>query len=387
MTRPQFEENLRLLFPELESIPHHDTLNRLLCGIDVDKIEEIHIGLIRQWIRNKKFYRYLVGNCYPVAIDGTQKHVRGDLLGKEWPERRTGKENAEGEREEQYYVYVLEAKLVFRNGMVLPLMSEFLNYEKGDTDADKQDCETRAFHRLAARMKREFPRLPIMVLLDGLYPNGPIFERCREYNWDFMIVLQDKSLPSVWEEYDGLRELEADNRYLRTLANRKQSFRWVNDIDYRYGSNGRKKQTLHLVVCEEGWEEIGKAGEVETKQSRHAWLSSKPLTRGNVHERCNQGARHRWGIESGILVEKHHGYQYEHLFSHNWNGMRGFHYLMQLGHTFNILAHWSTVLRPFVAAVGYRGLVDFVRETLAAPWPRPAEMRRLLDAPFQLRLV
>ena len=26
MTKPQFVENLQLLFPELESIPHHDTL-------------------------------------------------------------------------------------------------------------------------------------------------------------------------------------------------------------------------------------------------------------------------------------------------------------------------------------------------------------------------
>ena len=30
MTRPVFMENLKLLFPELGSIPHHDTLMRLL---------------------------------------------------------------------------------------------------------------------------------------------------------------------------------------------------------------------------------------------------------------------------------------------------------------------------------------------------------------------
>ena len=36
------------------------------------------------------------------------------------------------------------------------------------------------------------------------------------------------------------------------------------------------------------------------------------FSKRTVHERCNLGARHRWGIESGILVEKHQGYQYEH---------------------------------------------------------------------------
>lgn len=52
----------------------------------------------------------------------------------------------------------------------------------------------------------------------------------------------------------------------------------------------------------------------------------------NVHERCNLGARHRWGIETGFLVEKHHGYSYEHCFAYHWNAMKGYHALMRLAH-------------------------------------------------------
>jgi hypothetical protein len=40
ITRPMFEHNLRLLFPQLESLPHSDTLFRLLCRIDVGQIEQ-----------------------------------------------------------------------------------------------------------------------------------------------------------------------------------------------------------------------------------------------------------------------------------------------------------------------------------------------------------
>ena len=40
------------------------------------------------------------------------------------------------------------------------------------------------------------------------------------------------------------------------------------------------------------------------KTTRYAWISSAPRSPENVHERCNLGARHRWGIEEGILVEK-----------------------------------------------------------------------------------
>jgi chromate transporter len=37
-------------------------------------------------------------------------------------------------------------------------------------------------------------------------------------------------------------------------------------------------------------------------------------------------ARHRWNIETEILVEKLYGYNYEHCFSYSWNAMKGYHY-------------------------------------------------------------
>ena len=95
----------------------------------------------------------------------------------------------------QQYVYVLEANLGFHNGLSIPLMSEFLSYGEGDpdehnnSDEHKQDCERKAFKRLAERLKKYFPRLPVMVLVDGLYPNGPVMEQCRNYGWQYMIVL------------------------------------------------------------------------------------------------------------------------------------------------------------------------------------------------------
>ena len=244
--------------------------------------------MIRRLVRNKKLHRWLVAGSYPIAIDGTQKAVRRDLLSPEWLQRRI---NAGTDNEyTQYYVYVLEAHLAFANGLTLPLLSEFLNYAEGDTSHDKQDCETRAFHRIAHRLKAAFPRLPIMLLLDGLYPNGPVIQACRRNHWQFMIVLKDESLPSVWEEYEGLRKLDPGQEVCMTWGNRRQRYTWVNDIEYRYGSNRGEKQIVHVVVCEERWNEIDEHGDTVEKASRHAWLSSKRLSKGNLHQRCNLGA-------------------------------------------------------------------------------------------------
>jgi len=385
LTGPVLREHLQQLFPQLESLPHQDTVNRILSDIDVQTIEDSHLEMIRRLVRNKKFARWLIDGRYPLGVDGTQKAVRRDQVSEQWLQRRL---NADTDKETtQYYVYVLEACLCFSNGLRLPLMSEFLNYAEGDVDNGKQDCETKAFKRLAARLKTEFPKLPILLLLDGLYPNGPMFQICRDHNWQFMIVLQDKSLPSVWEEYYALRKLEPNQRFQRTWGNRKQSFQWANRIEYRYGPNSRHKQVLHVVVCEETWREVDEDGDIVDKKSRHAWISSEPLTADNLHERCNLAARNRWGIESNILVEKRQGYQYEHLFSHNWSAMRGYHYLMHIAHALCALATHSEMLAKLVASKGIRPTILFIRQTLTAPWVEPKNLLARLHPNPQLRLA
>jgi len=382
MSKPQLWENLQCLFPELESLPHHDTLNRVLARIDVEGIQEAMADLVEDLIRNKKFWRYLVRRRYLIAIDGTQKFARDIPWAPESLERHPRAGDG-SETKAEYYVYVLEASLVFPDGIAVPLHTEFLEYADG---SEKQDCELEAFRRMAAWLKRRFPRLPIMLLLDGLYPNGPIMSLCRRYGWQFMIVLRDDALPSVWEEVWGLRRLEPGQELEQCWGDRKQHFWWVNDIRYEYGAHQRV--VVHVVVCEETWQEVARdSAVVVTKKARHAWISSEPLSKGNVHYRCNLAARHRWAIESQILVEKRHGYEYEHCFSYDWNAMKGFHYLMRLAHLLNVLAHLSIYLVEYVRTLGARGLIRFVRETLAGPWLDAQRIRALLARRHQLRFV
>lgn len=389
MSMPMFRENLTRWCPDIETVPHQDTLNRLLAGIEVGQIEETLLALIDRFMRQKKFARYLIADAYPIAIDGTQKLVRDWCWDPQCLERQVASTARDGTvtKRPQYYVYVVEATLAFANGLTIPLMSEFLSQADGDVVRNKQDCELKAFQRLAARLKARFPRLPVLILLDGLYPNGPVIEVCRTYHWAFMIVLQRTCLPSVWEEVAGLKVLQRSHRLDRTWGDRRQHFWWVNDIEYRYGPQDRKKQTLHVVVCEERWPAVDpQTTAVVDQQATHAWVSSAPLTRETVHERCNLGARHRWGIESHFLVEKRQGYAYEHCFSETWQAMKGYHFLMQLGHLMNLLASHTVILARLVTRLGFRGLIRFLRETCSAPWVDADRLRASLRAPCQLRL-
>lgn len=118
-------------------------------------------------------------------------------------------------------------------------MSVFLEnnaeLEKIENDAEwKQDCELKAFYRLARRLKREFPKLALTLLMDGLYAKGPVMEICFKNKWGFMVVFKDGSLPSVWQEADGLMRLDirGEYRYEQMWRGRQQTFRWVNAIEY-----------------------------------------------------------------------------------------------------------------------------------------------------------
>jgi hypothetical protein len=368
-----------LFFPEIDSLPHHDTVNRFLSKIDINELDKVLFDLIRHFIRSKKFVNYLIDNCYPVAIDGTQKFVYSFLWAEECQQRKVGDKT-------QYHCSCLEASLVFHNGIVLPLGSEFLNYMQGDTSSDKQDSETKAFRRLAEKIKKNFPKLKIMIILDGLYPNGPIIELCRDYGWQFMIVLPDNCLKTVWEEFESLKKFENKKKVKIKWGGREQEFIWVNNILYTY-DNDKKEQIVHVVVCEEYWVEVGKDGSFEHKHSKHVWISSEPLTNCNLHERCNLGGRYRWGIENGFLVEKCFGYHYEHTFSYNWKAMKGFHILMRIAHMINTLAQYGSLLRAVFVQKGVQRTIKYLDEIFRRFVLDPVRVKKSLGHSYQVRFT
>lgn len=367
MTAPILRENLKALFPELETLPHGDTLYRLLERIEVEKIEETQIKLLKRMIENKKFVNYLIDKKYRIAIDGTQKLMRKGECGDEYLIRHVGTD-----KEAQSYIYVLEAVFVLGNGMVIPFMSEFLtNKDIGNvtTSAEqrKNDCERRAFRRLAKRIKKTFPRLRIVLMMDSLYAIGPVFSICRDYNWDYMINFKSGSMPAVYEEAEKLMKLTPENTLETQWGDRKQTYTYINGIDYEYYNTDtrvKNRLKLNVVKCHEEWQEKKADGSIEKKETTYVWLSSKPITMTNVFKRCTLIARYRWQIENNILVEKHQGYGYEHSFAINANALKGYHYLSKIAHMIMTLVMMSSEVIDKVREVGKRGFVRFLRKCI-----------------------
>lgn len=363
MSTAIFFENMKAMFPDFKTMPHADTLSRLLERIKVEEIEESMLELFEQLVKKKKFRNYLINKHYVIAIDGSQKFMRTEPWTTEPLVRHVGKD-----KQAQYYVYVLEAVVIFENGITLPLMSEFLNNEEyRDVSSNKQDCERKAFYRFAERIKKRFPKLKISVTMDGLYACGPVMKTCREYGWDYMLVFKEGSMKDAWRESMGLIRLTPENILKRYCGGRNQEYRWINDVEYTYGDNGRCKARLHVIVCEETWEETSRTtGKTTSNSTRYVWISGKEITKINVETRCLKIGRYRWKIENNFLAMKHQGYQYEHCFSYDWNAMVGFHHLMQIGRFINVLLAHSELLEKKVTELGITGLLAFIFKTCTA---------------------
>jgi len=387
LTRPQFIENLNTIFPELEDfddLPHGDTVKRIFSRIDPEEIQEILVNIVKQLINKKVFDRHKIINGYIVNIDGTQKYCSDYPFSAEALEKEV--ETKDGKKK-QYYVYILEANIIFENGLSIPLLTEFCEFSKDDFENNKQDCELKAFRRLASKLKEFFPRLPIVLNLDGLYPNGPIMRFCREKNWGYMMVLKDDDLKQVWQEAEGLMKLAPENSLTNVWGDREQNFRWANNIEYEFGNNGKYKETVHVVVCEEKWEEVNEEGEVVEKTAKFAWISSEPINKNNVRLRCNKIGRPRWCVEEDILMEKHHGYQSEHLFSTDWNAMRAFHHMMRIARLLDVICHYSIELNKRIQTLGIVGLIRKLRETLTVIKINRKEIRRFLQNRHYMQLI
>ena len=114
-----------------------------------------------------------------IAVDGTLR------------ERKRGRGLSAKERKRM----VLEAKIVTQLGWSITVMSEHL--DPWSDEREKQDCEQRAFERLARRLKAAFPRLPVCILGDALYACRPVVGVCAANGWSYVLTAREERTPTM----------------------------------------------------------------------------------------------------------------------------------------------------------------------------------------------
>ena len=293
-----------------EYLPHHVTINEYLERLDPKELENVLYKICFECIRRKSFNDARYMKKWLVIVDATQTYEGPRRINSQCLERHHNKGTAL--EKIRYHVDVLEAKIYFGEGLLLSIGSEFIENdgeyrearEKGE-EALKQDCETKAFKRLAKKIKEKYPRLPIIMMGDSLYASEPVMQICEEYKWDYIIRYKEGSIPSIAEEYELIPEKEKSGQA-----------EYINDIDY----NGRKVNVLRY--------RERKAVRGKETETRFQWLTSIQITQKNA-EKTAQTGRRRWKIENeGFNRQKQWQGDITHACSHNMNALKN-HYLMQ----------------------------------------------------------
>lgn len=354
------------------NVPHGDTVGNLCERVDENEVAAIPTWMTERLIRSKVLYPYrLQDEYFVIAIDGSW------VLSFDHRHCDTCLTRVSGEKT-TYYHPVLEAKLVTANGFAFSVMTEFI--ENADPNAFKQDCEWKAFLRLAPRLKARFPKLRICLALDGLFAAGDIFAICEQNDWRYFISLKDNDMSSVNEEFAYLSKLEKEN-CLTFLTGKKaeirQEFSWVNGIEYV----DTKKRT-HLVNVVQCLQENG------STKTKFKWLSDFTFTKNNVIHLCNGGGRLRWLIENqGFNTQKNGGYALEHPYSQDPVGFKVFYYIMQIAHLlFQLYEKGSLFKKSFPKGVGsLKNLAFRILEAWRNTRITPEHLHAITEAQFQIR--
>lgn len=349
-----------------EKVSHGDTVAYLLKRLPVWALEWLRTSMIRSLIRTKALEQFrLFSRYYLIAIDGT-----GFLSFRKPHCPRCVTMKLQG-AQVLYQHPVVEAKLICHNGLAISVGTEFIENTEG---SHKQDCELKAFYRLVPRLRKSFPRLPICLLLDGLYFNDKVFSLLQEHRLQHIVTFKEGSAPELFREYEALLSLapeQALQRHRRTTLCR---YRWMNDLPHR-------RHKLSVFECEQRTEN----GNV----TRFVWATSFTVSHLNVLHLSHKGGRCRWKIENeGFNRQKNGGFGLGHPYSENWTAARNFYLLMQLADLLsqliekgNLLGELPTKLFGSLSAFALRFLEAWRTQAI-----QPAQLHKDVNRPFQIRL-
>lgn len=358
---------------ELEEMPHHDTINAFLKILKCEELEKIRRYMIGQIFKKRSFEQYRFKKRYwLIVVDGTGIHSFEDRHCEHCLTRTTENEKT-GEKKTRYYHSVLEAKLVLGN-FVFSIGTEFIENE--DEKVSKQDCETKAFKRLATRLKSEYKRLPICILGDALYASEPVRTICKENKWEYLIRYKSGCSKQLWEEYQEIKAIEHNKKELTTEEQGRKIeriYEWVNEISYN-------EETLNIVELVETIEEENK----KKAEKSFVYISSIKVSPKTV-DTLIQAARLRWKIENeGFNVQKQLGYELEHVYCYDYNAMKNHYLLIQMAHIIRqIYDHSSEIAIKLQNSIKEESkrLLQSLASTLTIE-----ELSQIQELNFQLRL-
>jgi hypothetical protein len=228
-------------------------------------------------------------------------------------------------------------------GVVLSVGSAFIENadlpegRRPSAEQVKQDCELKAFSRLAPQLKQGFPQAPLVLAGDSLFACGRVLALAQEYGWSYVLTFKEGHLPAVWAEFQRLLPLCPENHLEHTTAaGALQCYRWVPHLSY--GDDDGRSWSFTAIECQE----TSAAGAT----TRFAWITNLFVGARTVVDIATKGGRGRWQIENeGFNRQKNSGLNLEHVYSTDPEKWKAYYYLLQIAFILIQLLERGSLLR------------------------------------------
>ena len=334
----------KIIKEEVKKIPDAEIYTNVFSRIEKEEIEKFQYKINYQMLRNKKYEDSKILGKYNLVIDATRFQKAHYEVSQEWlNETKEGKTT--------WFLSMLELKLVSNNKAV-SMMSEMIKNEdkKGENETEeeiknkskeqiKQDCELNASKRMIPRFRKAYPRLPVRIIADSLYPSIGLIEICEKENIEYIFVLKDKKIPTLLEEFLTLVSMPEGNREIMETKEKIILTLWENEIDYR----GKKINVIRQIRKDK---ETG-------KDSKWMWITNRKITVKNLYKiiYCaklrdyieNQGFREQ-KITSGIDLE--------HVYSKDIRAIKVIYTIIQITHLILQIIEHSDICGEFKEKYG-----------------------------------
>lgn len=322
-----------------ECVPVIKTIEKFLKNLDEKNINDLMIVFFKDLQQSKFFTQHpqiMPGDFFLLAADcvhthtydhphHTDRHGNNDcgcclkrIYNKGAPNEKVG-----------WLHNMLVFSFVFMGGLKIPVYrypihaKQIVNLESASEENYKQECELVALKTALPMIREAFPKMKIVLLLDGLYANRPVIRLAEECRCGYIIVRKEECLPLLAKECD---EHATSSNHKKNCVKRRRSIdnnHWMIEQKYDWFNSkylGENVSTNVLRFCE-----TRTKGEV-TKIYKCEWLFSWRLS-AKTCELAARQARARWEVEDLFNCLKNRGFNLKHDYSRNpyscfnWQGL------------------------------------------------------------------
>jgi hypothetical protein len=276
-------------------------MRTLLDQVDPELLRPCFRAVTAQLQRSKalKPFAFYEG-CYLLSLDGTGFYSSNKVTSDScMVKNHTNGTNT-------YYKQLLGAVLVHPdNPVVIPLAPEMIIKQDGAT---KNDCERNAARRFMVEFRMDYPRLPVIIIEDGLSSNGPhIIDILKSSNTHYILGAKPGDHQLLFKTFDEAVGNGTANTFQcvdRENEDIIHTFTYINDTPLNQANLDLKVNFLDYK------EHNTKTGKVQ----HFSWVTDFPITDKNVYT-LMRGGRCRWKVENETFnTLKNQGYHLEHNF-------------------------------------------------------------------------